>query len=82
MEDKELKSVLVAILTILKEQTTYLHRQHGWVIALAETISLDNETAQALKKHHFFFQGPREDERITAELIQRIDELTRKLWES
>ena len=77
--DEQTKQILVSILEVLREQTSYLHRQHGWVIAVAETIEKQPDLAAHLKQHSFYDQGPRPDMRITASLLERVDVLLRQL---
>jgi len=77
--DPETRDVLISVLQVLREQTNYLHRQHGWVIAASETIEKHPDLAAELKAHSFYDQGPRPDVHITASLIQQVDTLIRKL---
>jgi hypothetical protein len=82
MSDIEINEVLIAILEMLKQQGTYLHRQHGWMIALAETMEENDDLAQKLKQHPFYDQGPRRDTQITDVMIRNIDALIQQLRKS
>ena len=75
MADLPMQEVMISILQILRQQTNYLHRQHGWLIAVAETVEKHPEFEQSLRQHPFFYQGPREDAQITQSLLQSIDGL-------
>jgi hypothetical protein len=79
MADLPTNEVLRSILEMLKQQTIYLHRQHGWMIALAEAIGKDSALADELKQHPFYDQGPRQDEQITRVMLQNIDALIQQL---
>ena len=81
MNEQETKQILCSILTILREQTIYTQRLHGWVIAASETIEQYPDLTAKLKAHPFFYQGPRPDVHITAGLIENIDGLIRQLRE-
>jgi len=77
--DEQTKQVLISILEVLREQANYLHRQHGWLIAVAETIEKQPDLVSDLKRHSFYNQGPRPDVHITASLLERVDVLIRQL---
>src|SRR5437879_5091391 len=77
--DPELNQVLVAILRMLRDQAEYMHRQHGWMIALADTLTEDAEIEKRLRQHPFHDQGPRLDEQITRGMIQNIEALIQQL---
>ncbi len=77
--DADTKQVLVSTLEILREQTVYAQRLHGWVIAVHETIEHDETLRSVLRAHSFYHQGPRPDIEITAGLIRNIDALIQKL---
>lgn len=77
--DAETKQVLIEVLETLKEQATYLHRQHGWVIAVSETIEQNPDFAAKLRTHPFFDQGPRPDTYITACFLEKADALIQRL---
>ncbi len=53
MSDRETNGALIAILEILKQEAVYLQRQHGWLIAVAETIEQNPEFASLLKAAPF-----------------------------
>ena len=53
MSDRETNGALIAILEILKQEAVYLQHQHGWLIAVAETIENHPEFASLLKQHPF-----------------------------
>jgi hypothetical protein len=68
--------VLISILQILRTQTVYLDRQHGWLIAVADTLrSVSDDVAEDLEQHAFYDQGPRQDARITQNMLETIDGL-------
>jgi hypothetical protein len=77
--DAETKQVLLAILQMMKDQAVYLHRQHGWLIAVADSVDTDAELSDFLKTHPFYNQGPRPDVQITNAMIQNIDLLIQRL---
>jgi hypothetical protein len=79
MNADEQRDVLVAILEILKEQSIYLHRQRGWIAAVADTIELKTDLGDYLKAHPFYSQPPRRDEHNNDALLQRIDALIQRL---
>jgi hypothetical protein len=62
-----------------EEQAIYLHRQHGWIIAVAEAVEKHPDLASHLKQHPFYDQGPRQDIDKTLSLIRNIDELIQQL---
>jgi hypothetical protein len=69
MTEFEMKETFRVILEMLKQQAIYAHRQHGWLIALAETLETNPALESELKKHPFYDQGPERR-------IQSIDVLT------
>jgi hypothetical protein len=71
--------VLISILEMLRQQAIYLHRQHGWVIAVAETLRQNPEMAKSLEQHPFYDQGPRQDIQTTDATIRNIDALIQQL---
>jgi hypothetical protein len=75
----ETNAVLLAILEVLREQTIYLHRQHGWIMAIGDTVALKTDLDAFLKEHPFYRQAPRPDVDITADQIQKIDALIQRL---
>jgi hypothetical protein len=77
--DAETKQVLIALLEVLKEQSIYLHRQRGWITAVADTLESNAELDSVLKAHPFYRQPPRQDENRNDELLRIIDELILKL---
>jgi hypothetical protein len=79
MDDRSTKAVLISILDLLKSQATYLHRQHGWIIAVSETIEKYPDLAAELKRHPFFDQGPRLDTHITSRFLETVDSLIQQL---
>jgi hypothetical protein len=79
MNELDTKSILISILEMVKQLTIYTHRQHGWMIAVAETIAQDPARVAELKQHPFYDQGPREDVQITGNTLQSIDALIQKL---
>ena len=78
-DDLQTNQVLAAILEMLKQQTIYLHRQHGWLIAVADTVESNADLDTFLKKHPFYDQGPRQDAQITDVMIRNIDALIQQL---
>jgi hypothetical protein len=79
MRNDPKNEVLIAVLEVLKEQTIYLHRQHGWLIAVAETVETNPELVAHLKQHPLYDQGPRPDIHITQRLTQKLDALIQQL---
>jgi len=77
--DAETKQVLCSILEMLKDQAIYLHRQHGWLMAVADTVETNADLDAFLKKHPFYRQAPRRDEQRTNEMIQKVDALIQLL---
>ena len=71
--------VLCSILGMMRQQAEYLDRQHGWLVAVSETIEKHPDLSTELKKHPFHNQGPREDRQITTTMISNIDALLRQL---
>jgi hypothetical protein len=72
--------VLISILEMLKRQADYLHRQHGWMIAIADTLRSANDDLERTLVHHAFYdQGPRQDVEITYDMIRNIDALISQL---
>lgn len=79
-DDLPVNEVLVAILEMLKQQALYLHRQHGWMISVADTLRESSaDLEKKLEQHPFYDQGPRQDVQITNVMIQNIDALIRQL---
>ena len=81
MSDLDTNETLRTILEILKQEAKYLHRQHGWLIAVAETIEKNPDLDSQLKQHPFYDQGPRRDTQITDALIRNIDALIQRFRE-
>ena len=79
MPDLETNDVLCSILGMMRQQAEYLDRQHGWLVAVSETIEKHPDLDAELKKHPFHNQGPREDRQITNTMISNIDALLRQL---
>jgi len=79
MSDLETNGALIAILEILKQEAVYLHRQHGWLIAVAETIEQHPEFASLLKQHPFYDPTPRPSLQKVDALTRNIDALTQQL---
>ena len=79
MNDLETNGALIAILEILKQEAEYLHRQHGWLIAVAETIEKHPKFASCLKEHPFYDPTPRPSLNKITELTQEIDTLIQQL---
>ncbi len=79
MNADEQRDLLVAILEMMKQQAIYLHRQHGWIIAVAEAVEKHPDLASHLKQHPFYDQGPRQDIDKTLLLLQRVDALIQRL---
>jgi hypothetical protein len=75
----ETNGALIAILEILKQEAEYLHRQHGWLIAVAETIEKHPEFASLLKEHPFYDPTPRPSLNKITVLTQQIDALVQQL---
>jgi hypothetical protein len=80
MSATPVNEVLISILQVLRTQTVYLDRQHGWLIAVADTLrSVSDDVAEDLEQHAFYDQGPRQDVRITQNMIETIDALISQL---
>ena len=79
MSDRETNGALIAILEILKQEAEYLHRQHGWLIAVAETIEKHPEFASLLQQHPFYDSSPRPALQKIAGLTGKIDALIQQL---
>ncbi len=79
MSDRETNGALIAILEILKQEAEYLQRQHGWLIAVAETIEKHPEFASLLKQHPFNDSSPRPALQKIAGLTEKIDALIQQL---
>ncbi len=77
--DPEIRNVLCSILEVIREQGIYLHRQHGWIIAVAETIEKHPDLVAHLKQHPFYDQGHRLDVYKTELLLQKVDVLLQQL---
>jgi hypothetical protein len=77
--DLPTKDFLLSILEMLKKQCIYLHRQHGWMISVAEALRTDPALQAALEEQPFFHQAPREDVRITEQMVRDIDALIARL---
>jgi hypothetical protein len=73
------QQVLVSILEMMKQQAIYLHRQHGWLIAVAEAVENNPDLLPYLKQHPFYDLGPRPDVQITQSMIANIDALIQQL---
>jgi hypothetical protein len=71
--------VLVSILEMLRTQALYLHIQHGWLIAVAETIEKHPQLVEELKRHPFYDQGPQPALRNTDVMIGNINALIAQL---
>ena len=79
MADEQANQVLLAILAMLKEQVIHSHRQHGWIIAVSETLEKHPEFAAELRAHPAFDQGPLPWIETTNDVIRRIDALIQRL---
>ena len=79
MSDRETNGALIAILEILKQEAVYMQRQHGWLIAVAETIEKHPEFASLLKQHPFYDSCPRPALQKIAGLTEKIDALIQQL---
>jgi hypothetical protein len=73
MTEFEIKETFRFILELLKQQALYVHRQHGWLIALAETIERDPALVSELKNHPFYDQGPEWRIQSIDVLLQNIE---------
>lgn len=81
MNNESLNQLLVSLVEILREEAIYLHRQHGWIIAVAETIEKHPDLVQHLKQHPFYDQGCRQDSYKIERLLQSTDALIQQLKE-
>src|SRR4051812_40497165 len=79
MVDVQTRTVLLSILGMLRQQAEYLHRQHGWMIAVADTVRDHPEVEKKLEEHPFYNQGPRPDVQITHNMLRNIDILISQL---
>ena len=79
MSDHQIREVLVSILEMVRQQAIYLHRQHGWLIAVAETLEKHPDLVSHLKQHPSYDLGPRPDIEITQRMLQNIDALIAQL---
>jgi hypothetical protein len=80
MSDDSTRAVLLAILRMQKQQAEYLHRQHGWLISVADTLrESDAALEKKLEQHPFYYQGPRQDVEITTRMYRTIDALISQL---
>ena len=76
---QETNQVLRSILEVIREQAIYLHRQHAWIVAIAETIEKNPDLASLLRQHPLYDQGHRLDIYKTELLLQKIDVLIQEL---
>jgi hypothetical protein len=67
---------------MMRQQAVYLHRQHGWLIAVAEAVEKHPDLVSHLKEHPFYDQGPRQDVQITRNFVESIDALIAQLRNS
>lgn len=67
------------ILETLKQQATFIDRQYGWIVALAETMKSDPELEARLKQHPLYNLGPEPRLRNFAAFEHSIDALIRLL---
>ena len=79
MSETPINEILCTILEMMKAQALYLRRQHGWLIAVAETIESNPEMCVRLKQHPFYDQGLAPELRSIGETHQHIDGLIQKL---
>jgi hypothetical protein len=80
MDGPPVNEVLISVLMMLRQQTNYLHRQHGWLIAVADTLrSIDDDVEKTLVQNAFYDQGPRQDVQITQNMLDSIDGLIAQL---
>ena len=75
----ETNQVLRFVLELQKEQALYAHRQHGWIVALAETVRKNPQLAADLEQHPFYDQGPQPSLRKIDVLISNIDAIIHQL---
>jgi hypothetical protein len=79
MTEQETRGVLCAILDRQKQQVAYLHRLHGWIIAIAEALEKQPDLVKHLKEHPTYDQGPLPWIQDTNETIRNIDALIQRL---
>jgi hypothetical protein len=77
--EKETRETLTSMLQWMRQQAIYLHRQHGWIVALAETVRKNPQLAADLEQHPSYDQGPRQDLQNIDMLLQNIDALIQRL---
>lgn len=79
MSELPTNEVLISILGIMKQQIIYMHRQHGWLIAIADAIRQKPELKEVLETHEFYDQGRRPELQSSDTLTQNIDALIQQL---
>ena len=79
MDERQHREMLRFILETLKQQATFLDRQYGWIVALAETIKSDSQLEARLKQHPLYNLGPEPRLRNFASFEHSIDALIRLL---
>ena len=77
--DAETKQVLVSMLEVLKQQMTFLDRQYGWIVAIAESVRADDDIRKRLEQNSQYDQGPQPQLRHIWNTIQNIDALIQQL---
>jgi hypothetical protein len=78
-DNSEIKAVLAFTLETLRSQAQYMHRQQGWIVALAETIAADPDLESRLKQHPFYDQGYDSSLPKIAVTLENIDLQIRKM---
>lgn len=79
MSELDTGEVLCSILEMVRDLHVYSRRQHGWIIALAETIEKDDELRSALERHPLYDQGSAPSLRSIDVMIRNVDALIQKL---
>ena len=79
MSDKELKEILRSSLEMLRTLCIYARRQHGWIIALAETIEKHDELRSELLHHPLYDQGHLPELQMLDDMSQRVEKLVQRL---
>lgn len=81
MTNLEMKHVLISILEILKQELGHLDREHGYLIAVSETLESNPEFASLLREHEFYDPSLRPTLQKVRVLNRNIDALIQRLME-
>lgn len=78
-DDPQVNQILLVILEVLKQQTIFLDRQYGWILAVSETLRADDELGKQLEQSPFYDQGPQPQLRNIRYTLEHIDALIQQL---